>query len=183
MAANRLKARFQTFGIRHSIRGLALLLLSGMGPEALSVRFRQRRGFTLGGDLYAKESVPYLPAIGPPGLLFCKPEPAAAPAIRPVAVGPPVPGLNVVENAGAAANSAASLAPLQDSVLKAEPAKATVVAPPSEPMPSASAKPAAPPIMRDDVKPQVRPEDFLPYFQVPANPVPPSAASYTQTLK
>ena len=76
MATNRFKARFQTFGIRHSIRGLALLLLSGMGPEALSVRFGKRKGFTFVGDLYAKETVPYLPAIGPPGLLFREPEPA-----------------------------------------------------------------------------------------------------------
>ena len=183
MAANRLKARFQSFGIRHSIRGLALLLLSGMGPEALSARFGKRKGFTFVGDLYAKETVPYLPAIGPPGLFFREPEPAAAPAIQPAAVSPPVPGLNVVENAVAAANSAASLGPLRDSAATSERVKPAAVAPTSELMPVAAPKTSSPAILRDDVKPQVRPEDFLPYFQVPGNPVPPSAASYTQTPK
>ena len=54
------------------------------------------------------------------------------------------------------------------------------------------------PILRDDLRPQTRPEDFLPFFQIPApgsdadvivptprtpvgTPLPPSSATYTQT--
>ena len=53
----------------------------------------------------------------------------------------------------------------------------------SEAASTSPAKAPAQPIIRDDVKPPVHPEDFLPYFQVPGNPVPPSAAAYTQTPK
>ncbi len=91
-----------------------------------------------------------------------------------------------MESAVAAANSAASLGPLApslDSVTATENAKAALSAPSNELMPVAPSKSPAPPILRDDVKPLIHPEDFLPYFQIPNTPVPPSSASYTQTPK
>ena len=186
MNVNNAKERFRPFGMRHSLRGLALLVLSGVGPESIPDQFRQRPGFTSGGVLHAKEAAPYLPAIGPPGLRFREPESAPTFNVRPVAVGPPMPGLSVMETTVAVANTTARLDPLNPAQATDAHADVTppgVDSPPGEHAAKAAGKPAPPPILRDDVKPPIRPEDFLPYFQVPGVPLSPSSATYTQTPK
>ncbi len=175
MAANRHDGRFNAFGIRQTLRGLGLLLLSGLGPEAISDQYRHRTGPPFGGRMTAKESAPYLPAIGSPGLRFREPEPVPAMIVRPVAVGSPMPGLNVIETTVAVANTTASLGPLNPTQGSVDPANV----PPVEQKPTPTKKPA-PAILPDDAKPPVRPEDFLPYFQIPGA-VPPSSATYQQS--
>ena len=112
--------------------------------------------------------------------------------MAPPAAGPPLPGLTRTEPAAAPASpGAAPPAPAH------EPADSHAVEPGAEP---ARGKPL--PILHDELRPQVRPEDFLPYFQVPGSatqsgavipgaytprgapepaPLPPSSATYTQT--
>ena len=70
--------------------------------------------------------------------------------------------------------------------------------------PAGPHRPAPAPILPDDIRPRIRPDDFLPFFQVPGSasrpgdviltvpapasagqpaPLPPSSATYTQTPK
>lgn len=108
-------------------------------------------------------SRPYLAAISPPGLRFAEALPPPDLSVRPPAGAPPSP------------------------VAVAEPVVAPVVPPAaarpapvvSGPPPAAPAGPPAasvpvpvtttPPILPDDTRAKVRPEDFLPFFQFPAN--------------
>lgn len=112
-----------------------------------------------------------------------------------------MPPLTAIESTVALANTAAAQSTtaaahppeggsVSDRKLEAKPAAAPAKAPPAA-------------ILPDDTRPSVRPEDFLPYFQVPgaaksanevnvimpaniftppaAAPLPPSSATYTQS--
>jgi hypothetical protein len=128
----------------------------------------------------------YLPSIGGPGLRFRDPEPATErPVARVSADAPPVPATEV--------------ATLPSRLPVAAPKGA---APGLRPTPGPASRPPPAPILPDDLRPQVRPEDFLPYFQIPggspgSDPVgvplpssasppaalPPSSASFQQTTR
>jgi hypothetical protein len=164
---------------RHpALTGLALLLAPGFAPNTNAAKSRQR-------EWRQPDSAPYLIATGPPGLRFCAPEAPPEPELRPVASGPPLPGLSAQETLVAEANSAAV-----QSAAEAAKKPESVIAPPGASPPPATAKPSPPAILPDDTRAQIRAEDFLPYFQVPGAPsaaspggLPPSSATYTQSPK
>ena len=102
-----------------------------------------------------------------------------------------MPALSPTENAVAQANVAAahsagpaSAGPGETSANNFKPASEPTPAPAPTRTP-APAKPTSAPIIPDDVRPAVRAEDFLPYFQIPGAaapaPLPPSTATYTQS--
>jgi hypothetical protein len=180
-------------GLRQTLHCLAMLFLSGLVPESTLAESRQRLGIRAPGDWRTSKGEPYLAVIGAPGLRFREPEPE--PALPPVAVGPPVPGLNAAEAAVAVANVSALRVPATE-----EAGPVRVTAPPHEPAPKETAKSVPPAILPDDTRPRVRAEDFLPFFQIPGTiqtgeapvvpgargapgpaPLPPSAATYTQS--
>lgn len=135
-------------------------------------------------------SRPYLLVVGPPALRFQEAlEPQPDLSTRPPAGAPPHP-------IGKAATVATREEPRRGEPPALSPASA---APPQDPAPApapdGSPSPAA--ILPDEIRPKVRPEDFLPYFQFPqsgANPEdvssvptppvpgkqPPSTATYRQ---
>jgi hypothetical protein len=135
-------------------------------------------------------SRPYLAAVGPSPLRFAEAVPPPDLSARPAVGAPPVPD----DTVSAEAPDGAPEKPARPDIVPAPaPAPAT---------PPASAAPAAPPrspppILADDLRPRVKPEDFLPYFLYPgqggtvvvplvpaAAPVPgvlpPSSATYRQ---
>ncbi len=112
-----------------------------------------------------------------------------------------MPPLTAIESTVALANTAAA----QSTTITVHPPAGASVPDRKLGAKPASAPPKAPPaaILPDDTRPSVRPEDFLPYFQVPgattsagevnvimpanaftppaAAPLPPSSATYTQS--
>lgn len=142
------------------------------------------------------ESTPYLPVAGAPAMRFQ--EPAPAPAAMPSSVSAAAPVV---------ASSDVSSAPVSPAPLTAPSsatAEASVADKPANKESTSSPTKAPAPILPDDTRPTVRPEDFLPYFQIPGSarqpadvtllvPVPrtapapaslpPSSATYTQTPK
>jgi hypothetical protein len=180
---NRRKARIPPGGMRQALHCLALLLLPGLVPESPRARARSHTGARAPGDWAVLIPAPYLTAVGAPGLRFLEAEVAFEPAARPVAVGPPVPGLNAAETAVAVANAAAVRVPAVGGGPMSDDAKrGKVDAPQGAFPPSVSPKSVPPAILPDDTRPRVRAEDFLPFFQVPGT-VPPSSATYTQSPK
>lgn len=102
-------------------------------------------------------STPYLRAIGSLALRF-HPMPAAPePAARPAASGPPLPSATPAarQDISPATPTASPANPLSPA---AEPAATT----------PATAK-NSPPIIPDEMRPRVQPEDFLPFFQFPVS--------------
>jgi hypothetical protein len=143
------------------------------------------------------EPTPYLLAVGAPALRFQEPAPALEPI--PPAVSP-VPTSVVNETPAPVAN--ASSPPSSVASHSADPASDTNKSSPADSTPPPAKAPT--PILPDDTRPAVRPEDFLPYFQIPGSarhpedvtllvpapksapspaPLPPSSATYTQTPK
>ncbi len=195
------KARFRPIGPRRTLHCLALLLLSGVAPESTQAGSRQRAIMRPFGDLHASDGEPYLIVVGAPGLRFREPEPVPSVAPRPVAVGPPIAGLKAVEATVAAANAAAVRVVPAVPVPTLDDGKVGQVgAAANEPAPPVAKKAGPPAILPDDMRPRVRAEDFLPYFQIPGTlptgnangvpvppgapgpaPLPPSSATYTQT--
>ncbi len=172
--------------MRQALHCLAFLLLPGLSPEATQARTRPRPGVPIMNDWRAQEAAPYLPVLGSLGLRFREPEFVPEPAVRTVAVGPPVPGLSAKEAVVSVANAVALQATIAGPAPKAPlatPGQTTT--PKGEPAPAVPAPPSA--VLPDDSQPQVRAEDFLPYFQLPGAPrpapLPPSSATYTQTPK
>ena len=165
------KTRFWPSRMRPALRCLALLLFPGLAPDATLTRAR------VSDDWRGNEPVPYLTAIGPPAMRFRDPEPVAESAVRIVAVGPPVPGLNATEAVVAVANATA----LHSTDASRGPRPSQEKTPITEP-PAVPARPAPPAVLPDEVSSQVHPEDLLPYFQ-PPGALPPSAATYTHTPK
>jgi len=135
---------------------------------------------------------PYLLVVGPPALRFREAiEPQPDLSTRPPAGAPPHP-LSGQSVAQPTATRAEAESPRQPSTA---PAPASSASPGQKTAPDTG--PAPSPILPDDVRPRVRPEDFLPYFQFPGsrpNPEdvssvptapapgmqPPSSATYKQ---
>jgi len=184
-------------GARRALRCFSLLLLPALAPKA---------GHSLPNSATAAEpadapgpdSVPYLPIVGAPPLRFQRATPPPDLVTRPpAAAAPPLPASPVPEPVAIAANI--------------DPAPAITALPPGPRAPEVAAtepnppaRPAATAILPDDIRPAVRTEDFLPYFQLPGsgrlpgevnvivpgtfNPsatptLPPSSATYTQSPK
>lgn len=125
-----------------------------------------------------QQSHPYLRFVAAPPLRFEDPAPPPDLSVRPPAGAPP-------KQKGEKDTSA-------DVALPKPPPPP--VAAPAQPVVAAAPKlPTGAPILPDDVQSQLRPEDFLPYFQYPGahsngvpvppsadRPLPPSTATYQQ---
>lgn len=128
---------------------------------------------------------PYLREISPPALRFQEAVSAADPVIRPPAGAPPQP-----EPVPAAITAPGpDPAPPPTTPPPVEPP--VPAAPPAADPAPAKSTPAPPPILRDDLQPRVRIEDFLPFFEPPGrspesararapDAIPPSTATYRQ---
>ncbi len=174
--------------VRRALHCLSLLLLPAALPKSLPALSRPEPGSRHPGESEPSPQ-PYLPVLGSPALRFQLAPPPPDLTTRPSAGAPPVPALTPTETAVAqanvaAANSATPVAPAASEPTSSHAQPAAVGATPTPAQPAVPAKPSAAPIIPDDVRPSVRPEDFLPYFQIPgtaAPPLPPSTATYTQS--
>jgi len=185
-------------GERRALRYLSLLLLPALVPKNVSGVSRTRPIPGAPADLRDAEPAlaPYLAALGAPPLRFETALPPPDLTRRPAPVAPPPPPPAVAEPPSALVEA------------KSLPA-AAVNAASSEAVATNSAKPAPAPakvpppsIIPDDARPSIRPEDFLPYFEIPGTgrqpgdvrllvpaprgapapaPLPPSSATYTQS--
>ncbi|MEO6875492.1 MAG: hypothetical protein ABI222_11800 [Opitutaceae bacterium] len=143
--------------------GLCLaLLLSAAVPSSLLGGLLSPSAFLPNPQLAAMRTNGYLPAHGAPPLRFAEPATMPELTVHPTAAASKLPALNsgdpsMASTPGASATSS-SLTP---SAAATRPTEAT-----SEMMPSGKSVPLS--ILPDDLRPQVRPEDFLPFFQIPA---------------
>lgn len=189
-------------GARRILHCLSLLLLPALAPKTvLSLpRPRPASGSSIDAQEMEQSQSPYLPLVGAPLLRFQEATPPPDLVTRPAGAAPPTPALSptestvALENAAAAQSTAGATAPL--------PVEPPAPAPAVKPTPTAPAKPTPPAILPDDTHPPVRPEDFLPFFQIPGSatqpgdvnllvpapraapapaPLPPSSATYNQT--
>lgn len=190
-------------GARRALRGLSLLLIPALASEMAPALARQQPVAGQEPEAPRSASQPYLTVVGAPALRFQRNTPPPDLVARPAAAAPPIPPLTPTESSVAQANAAAAQS-------AARGARAQDEAPVTEikvetPPPTAPVKPVPKAILPDDTRPAVRPEDFLPYFQIPgasrqtgevnvvvpvpasANngslPVAPSSATYTQSPK
>jgi hypothetical protein len=185
-------------GVRRALHCLSLLLLPALAPKAAHSLPRSRPAPGPALESPGPDAVPYLPALGALPLRFQRATPPPDLVTQPAAGAPPVPSLTLTESTVAQANAAAA----QSTAVTARSEK-----PPADTNPKPTpppAKPAPSSILPDDTRPAVRPEDFLPFFQIPgtakapgdvnvvvpasfsaptAAPLPPSSATYTQTPK
>jgi hypothetical protein len=179
-------------GARRVLHGSILLFLATLAIHRAHAIPRAILSITL--ERPGLRSPPYLRTIGPAPLRFeeqpSMPDPVSPPSAPMVATPP--------------ADAATEIAAIEP------PAAVTTtsiqeVATTPEPAPNENESPAAKaplPILRDDARPAVRPEDLIPYFQLPGSShkpgglnvivpvppsdqapasVPPSSATYTQT--
>jgi hypothetical protein len=176
---------------------LTLSLLPAVAPTGVHA---MPRSLTIAIVSRTAESTPYLSATGAPPLRFREMAVPVDPTPRPtdVAINPP-------PSASAASTSESSAAPTPVAVASATQVSeaASANAQPNGRETSAPTKAPAQ-ILPDDSRPAVRPEDFIPYFQIPGSarhpadvtllvPVPkappspgalpPSSATYTQSPK
>jgi len=104
-------------------------------------------------------SRPYLTAMTAPDMRFAEALPPPDLSVRPPAGAPPQPAAThetpVPSVPAPAGGESAALPP---PVVSAE-----------STLPAPGKKPAPPPILPDDTRPKVRPEDFLPFFKFPAS--------------
>jgi hypothetical protein len=131
-------------------------------------------------------SLPYLTVIGSPPLRFQEPPPAVSPLEETPTAKLPKPITSPESDARRPAGPPpppASTAPSPQAPRPAQPAGATTL---SAGQPSGQDT-AQPSIIPDEMRPRVRPEEFLPFFQLPVTgptetpaPVPPSSATYRQ---
>lgn len=192
-------------GARRALQCMSLLLLPAMASEAAPALPRQRLAPGQGPDARGSDPVPYLAVVGSPALRFQRSTPPPPDLVaRPAAAAPPVPHLTPTESSVAQANLAA-VQSVPQSGRPADEAPVTEIKPATAPAPT-PVKATPPPILPDDTRPTVRPEDFLPYFQIPGSakqanevnvimspnavttssgsiPVQPSSATYTQSPK
>ena len=191
-------------GVRRALRCLSLLLLPVLAPEAAPALPRHRQAFGPGADGPGSDSLPYLTFVGAPPLRFQKATLPPDVIARPSAGAPPVPALTPTELAVALANADAARS-ATTSARPPEEAPSPDIKAETKPPAPAPTKPVPAAIMPDDMRPSVRPEDFLPYFQIPGSakasgearvimpanaftppastPLPPSSATYTQSPK
>ncbi len=184
-------------GGRRALHCLALIL-PFLAPKPLSAALRLQDGLGLPSGCPEHEPNAYLPVLGAPPLRFAEVAPPPDLVSRPPAAAPPQPALSMTESSVALANAAAA----QSTVVHSAPPFAPNSARAESASPDKSDKPAPTPILPDEIHPQVRPEDFLPFFQIPGSatgprdvtvvvPVPrtpaapatlaPSSATYTET--
>ena len=150
------------------------------------------------------DALPYLTFVGAPPLRFQRVTPPPDVVTRPAAGAPPVPALTPTELSVALANAAAARSTTTAAQTRDDAPASESKLDPKSPVP-ARAKAAPSAIIPDDTRPPVRPEDFLPYFQIPGSakqasevnvivpvstrttaapaPLPPSSATYTQSPK
>jgi hypothetical protein len=184
-------------GAAWAVRCLSLLLLPALVQRNLSAPPPTLPSRDYASDGPAGEPVPYLPLIGAPSLRFQALPPPPDLVMKPPAAAPPVPAASPTEVAVAQNNSSA-VQPASLAARVQDEAPITAVKP-KEASPRVKPPPS---ILPDDTRLQIRPEDFLPFFQipggakspgevnvaVPAPPaapapgtLPPSTATYTQT--
>jgi hypothetical protein len=190
-------------GVRRALHCLALVVLPALAPDGVQALPRTRPVGS-GPELRSAGSAPYLPTAGALPLRFEEAAPPPDLVTKPPAAAPPVPALSPAETSVALANAAAA----QPAAPLPEPTPAAVAPASAKPADSPAAQPSTPiktppPILPDSARPSVRPEDFLPYFQipgsatktpdvtllvpvppgapVPASTLPPSSATYTQS--
>lgn len=175
--------------MRKALRCLSLLLVPVLAVEEGHAGPRLRNAMRS-----TAEPAPYLPLLGAQPLRIEDAPPPPDLTSRPAAGAPPVAALTPTESAVAVANAdavrSASATPT-DATAAETPAKdkdvdaAHVIVPPS---PTTK---TPPPILPDTTHPNVRPEDFLPYFQIPGanhapdapapGTLPQSSATYTES--
>jgi hypothetical protein len=184
---------------RRALHCLSLLLLPAMAPEGVHALPRSTPPGA-GADRRT-DPKPYLPAMGAPPLRFQEATPPPDLVTRPAAAAPPTPALTLTETSVAQANAAATRSATVNETPVASAAQPQAGHEESTVKRPAPAKTPAS-ILPDNVRPAVRPEDFLPYFQIPGSaqtpadvtllvpapkappapaPLPPSSASYRQT--
>lgn len=190
--------------LRRALQRLSLLLLPAFAPHAMYAVTHSNLTSRASQAVGPVEAPPYLPALGPPPLRFQEEAPPPPDLVtRPAAGAPPVPALSPTESSVALANAAAAGRSLSAIARGQDEAPVTELEPVQDP--KAAKKPAPAPILRDEFHNEVRPEDFLPFFQVPGTPrpsddappaapepprpaaaptpapLPPSTATYTQS--
>lgn len=193
--------------VLRALRCLSIVLLPGLAPEGVQALARSRAPRAHDASWQPAEAIPYLRATGAPPLRFQAAAPPPDLVARPPGAAPPLPPLTPTESAVALENAAAASAlgppgaPPPVGTNASSPGNLSGTAPTLSAAPSPK---LPPPILPDDARPTVRPEDFLPFFQVPgsarrpadvtvvapagaaapapgAPPIPPSSATYTQT--
>ena len=185
---------------RRALHGLSLLLLA-------TLILNDARGVPSIRVLVQKEALPrklrsspYLSTVGPAPLRFAA-LPAPPDPVAPAPIGAPLPTAAVASEETNAIGPLATAATLSSPDTTESPDAATTLE--AKPEPNETPVKEPPRILLDDVRPAVRPEEFLPYFQIPGGkqrgevtivvPVPhaapagaslpPSSATYTQTPK
>lgn len=189
--------------VRRALQCLALLL-PAVAPETLRAAVRVRVELGVPAERSSTESSGYLPTLGAPPLRFAALPPPDL-VSRPAAAAPPRPAMTMTESSVAMANAAAAQSAALNGATQATTPAPEAGGEQAAPSPSAE-KPAPSAILPDELRPQVRPEDFLPFFQIPGSatqpgdvtlvvPVPrkasapasetlpQSSATYTQTQK
>lgn len=156
---------------------------------------------TEGAPTTTSESQPYLAIIGAPSLRFEEAAPPPDLVTHPAAAAPPHPALADEPNLNPPAPAVQAApaphpasAPVRASTDSAQPTTSS-----NETSDTPAPAPTPRPILPDEIRPQARPEDFLPFFQIPSaqpgvnvvvpvprapaapGPLPPSSATYTQT--
>lgn len=169
---------------------------------ATTASHAQTRIYSIALVLPQPEATPYLRVTGAPPLRFQNAEAPLHPAPpAPAPAATPAPAANPPDSP-----AATSVETKPEPVATTdEPGPAPDVTQPAA-VPDTTAAPAKTPapILPDEARPTIRPEDFLPYFQVPGSartpadvtllvpapkappapaPLPPSSATYTQTPK
>lgn len=153
-------------GTRRALHFLSLLLLPAVAPEGVQALTRPRFAPATAADLKRLATSPYLPVLGAAPLRFEDPAPPPDLTARPAAAAPPNPALTPAENSVALANAAAAH---PAAVEEPAPSAATEAAESAETKPAPPSPRPAPAVLPDQARPTVRPEDFLPFFQLPGS--------------
>lgn len=183
-------------GLRGAGHWLFLLLLATLVTEGSEGRTRPR---SAGSSRDALDPSFYLPAIGACPLRFAaEPPPPDLSLRQSPAAGPKNPDPTVADFTPAEPPPEATARETE------QPGAVPVAQSETKPSDAAPAKPAPSPVLRDELRPRIRPDDFLPFFQVPGTsngrgevifsvpapavpaspaPLPSSSATYTQTPK
>lgn len=197
-------------GMGRALYYLSLMLVPALVPKIVSGSSRHRPNADAALDLRGAEPVllPYLAAIGPPPLRFQTLPPPPDLTVRPAAAAPPIPTSDHGDAPGASKHSDESptsstrISPSLAASKRSDDASNALPAPADKSAPTPTKAPP-PSILPDAAGPSIRPEDFLPYFQIPgsgkpgdvnllvpasflqgapaAAPIAPSSATYTQS--
>jgi hypothetical protein len=142
---------------------LTLALLPAMAPTGVHA---MPRSLTLAIVSRTAESTPYLSATGAPPLRFRETAVPVDPTPRPtdVAINAPAATSSIATNVSPAGNGPVAVAsatstPESTSVSEAASVREASATPHKTPAP----------ILPDDSRPTIRPEDFIPYFQIPGS--------------